>query len=69
MFAGTERVGGVVSTTVTVNDVCTCSLLPDVTSVAVQVTVITPSGKVLPEPGVQTTVGAPSRSVALGLCS
>src|SRR5512146_87695 len=64
---GTERLGGVVSTTVTVKDVWICWFWPEVTSVAVQVTVVTPSGNVLPEAGAQTTVGAPSWSVAEGL--
>src|SRR5829696_2320975 len=57
-------VGGVVSRTVTSKP--PCASLPAV-SVAVQVTVVLPKGKVLPEGGVQVTSGlVGSRSVAVG---
>jgi hypothetical protein len=65
MFAGTVIDGGVVSTTVTVNEAC--AVLPRV-SVAVQFTVVVPSGNVDPDAGVQLTGRGPStRSVAVGL--
>ena len=52
MFVGQVIVGGVVSLTVTVNE--QVPVLPDA-SVAVQVTVVTPLLKVLPEAGRQAT--------------
>jgi hypothetical protein len=66
MFEGVPvMTGGVVSTTVTVK------LVDDVllrASVAEQVTVVVPSGKVLPLAGEQVTVTAPSTmSLAVGL--
>src|SRR6185295_18035455 len=61
-FAGTVTTGPVVSVTVTVNDAA--PLLPFV-SVAVQFTVVGPSGKVVPLAGVQVTGRDPStRSLA-----
>src|SRR5439155_27080144 len=57
MFPGTLTTGGVVSTTVTVNvlvDEFPCA------SVALQVTVVAPSGKVVPEAGLQLAATAPS---------
>jgi hypothetical protein len=56
-FAGTVRTGGAVSVTVTVNDAE--PVLPCV-SIAVQVTVVVPSGNVEPLDGVQLTGRAPS---------
>jgi hypothetical protein len=56
-FAGTVRTGGAVSLTVTVNEAE--PLLPCV-SVAVQVTVVVPSGNVEPLAGVQVTATTPS---------
>ena len=57
--------GPVVSVTVTVNDAA--PLLPRV-SVAVQVTVVAPSGNVAPLAGVQVTATLPStRSVAVAV--
>src|SRR3990172_10066734 len=57
MLPGTVSAGGVVSWTVTVND-------PGVefpeSSVAVQLTVVVPSGNVEPDGGEQTTVGVVS---------
>ena len=51
---GRLRTGAVVSSTVTVNE--PLALLPEA-SVAVQVTVAVPSGKVEPDAGEQTTAG------------
>ncbi len=59
MSAGSARAGAVVSCTVTVND--PDELLP-AASVAVQVTVVVPSGNVLPDAGEQTTTGDGSLS-------
>jgi hypothetical protein len=56
-FAGTVRTGGAVSVTVTMNEAE--PVLPCV-SVAVQVTVVVPKGKVEPLAGVQLTGRAPS---------
>jgi hypothetical protein len=56
-FAGTVRTGGAVSLTVTVNEAE--PVLPRV-SVAVQVTVVVPSGNVEPLAGLQLTGRAPS---------
>jgi hypothetical protein len=56
-FAGTVRTGGAVSLTVTVNEaepVLLCA------SVAVQVTVVVPSGNVEPLAGAQVTATTPS---------
>ena len=65
MSPGTLTVGGVVSLTVTVNE--PAAELPE-SSVAVQVTVVVPSGKVLPEGGAQTTLGLGStRSEAVAV--
>jgi hypothetical protein len=59
---GRVSVGGVVSETVTVNDAE--PVLPD-TSVAVQTTVVAPSGKLEPEAGKQ--VGVPSLAVTVNV--
>src|SRR2546421_12198564 len=66
MFAGTPLIaGGVVSLTVTLNDAV--ALLP-APSVAVQMTVVVPNGKVEPGGGEQLTGSVPSTlSVAVGL--
>jgi hypothetical protein len=56
-LAGTVTVGGVVSRTVTVN--VACPLLPRL-SVALHVTVVGPSGNVVPLTGVQLIATAPS---------
>ncbi len=65
MFAGTVTTGSVVSRTVTVK--VADPVLPAV-SVAEQVTVVVPSGKVLPDAGVQTGVIEPSTvSVAVAV--
>ena len=53
MSSGTTTLGAVVSRTVTLND---APLVFPSTSVAVQVTVVTPSGNVEPEAGTQVTV-------------
>ena len=64
-FAGTVTTGPVVSVTVTVNEAA--PLLPRV-SVAVQLTVVAPSGNVEPLAGVQLTATLPSTmSVAVAL--
>jgi hypothetical protein len=64
-FAGTVTTGPVVSVTVTVKEAA--PLLP-VVSVAVQVTVVGPSGTVDPLAGVQVTARGPStRSVAVAV--
>ena len=57
MAPGTVRLGGVVSWTVTVNEAW--AEFPE-SSVAVQVTVVTPTGNVLPEGGTQLTAGVAS---------
>jgi hypothetical protein len=65
MSAGTVITGAVVSCTVTWNEAD--AVLP-CASVAVQCTVVVPSGNVEPEPGVQLTTTDPSTvSVAVGL--
>ena len=51
---GRLRTGSVVSSTVTVNE--PLALLPEA-SVAVQVTIVVPSGKVEPDAGEQVTAG------------
>jgi uncharacterized protein YhbP (UPF0306 family) len=56
-FAGTVTTGPVVSVTITVNDAAPLLLLA---SVAVQVTVVGPSGNVAPLAGVQVTARGPS---------
>ena len=67
MSAGTVITGAVVSCTVTWNDECDLFPAP---SVAVQLTVVGPLGKVAPDGGVQLTGTLPStRSVAVGLCT
>jgi hypothetical protein len=64
-FAGTVTTGPVVSVTVTVNDAA--PVFPFV-SIAVQLTVVGPSGKVDPLAGVQVTARGPStRSVAVAV--
>ena len=64
-FAGTVTTGPVVSATVTVKDAA--PLLPRV-SVAVQLTVVAPSGNVAPLAGVQVTATLPSTtSLAVAL--
>ena len=64
MFAGQVIEGGCVSLTVTVNE--QEAVLPEL-SVAVQVTVLVPSGKVEPEAGTQLTVAPGQLSVAAGV--
>lgn len=67
MFDGTcVRVGAVVSCTVTLN--CTVAVVLSTGSVAVHVTVVTPSGNVDPVSGMQEIVGvfAPPSSIADG---
>lgn len=64
MFAGQVIEGGCVSLTVTVNE--QEAVLPEL-SVAVQVTVLVPSGKVEPEAGTQLTVAPEQLSVAAGV--
>jgi hypothetical protein len=63
MLAGQAIVGAVTSSTVTVK--VQLLLLPLV-SVAVHVTVVVPSEKVLPEEGVQLTVGLGSQLSVAG---
>ena len=64
-LAGTVTTGAVVSTTVIVNEAV--PVLP-LESVAVQVTVVGPKAKRLPDAGVQTGVIEPStRSVAVAV--
>jgi hypothetical protein len=66
MLAGQVIVGAVVSTTCTVN-VHGAEVLP-LSSLAVQLTVVVPMGKVLPEAGVHMTVGVASQvSVAVAV--
>jgi hypothetical protein len=65
---GTTRSGAVTdggSSSFTVTVVDPEAMLPEV-SVAVQVTVVTPNGKVDPEAGAQTTPCSPQLSPALG---
>jgi hypothetical protein len=62
-LAGQLIVGGVVSVTVTVKLQVAARPAP---SVAVQVTVVAPNEKAEPEGGVQTTLGAPQLSLAVG---
>ena len=64
MFCGQVTCGAVVSLTVTVN--VHCAMLFD-WSVAVQVTVVTPAGKLEPEGGEHETVAVPHASVAVGV--
>ena len=65
MSAGTVTTGGVVSTSVTVILKVSVPVLP-CASVALQVTVVGPTGKVAPDAGVQVGVREPSRlSVAV----
>src|SRR5438876_85885 len=59
MSAGAVTVGGVVSTTVTVKEFIPVLPLP---SLAEQVTVVAPSGKLLPETGVQVTGTDPAQT-------
>ena len=59
-LAGTVITGGVVSTSTTVTVKLFWPVLP-CESVAVQVTVVGPSGKVLPEAGAQLGAIGPSR--------
>ena len=59
-FACAAITGAVVSCTVTVK---AALLLLPATSVAVQVTVVVPNGKALPESGSQLTVGVETVSV------
>jgi hypothetical protein len=62
--AGIDTEGAVVSCTVTLNELC--DALPNL-SVAVQVTVVTPSANVLPDAGLQETAAVPpTASVAVG---
>ena len=60
-------VGGVVSTTVTLNVLVAVLLTGVAVSVAVQVTVVDPNGNVLPEARSHETVGVLAISVAVGL--
>jgi hypothetical protein len=64
MFCGRDSKGGCVSLTVTVK-LHVASGLSGLLSLAVQVTVVTPTGKVEPEDGAQVTT-APQLSVAMG---
>src|SRR5206468_12549906 len=65
MSSGTVTTGAVVSTTVTVK---VADPVLSLLSVAEQVTVVTPSGKVLPDGGVQVAVIEPSTvSVAVAV--
>jgi hypothetical protein len=66
MFDGTVTVGFVVSWTVIVNEMAVSVVLP-LASWAVQLTMVFPSGKTLPEDGAQLTLGDGSPlSLALG---
>ena len=65
MFAGHVMTGGVVSVTVIVNVQLVSGLFGD-ESVAVQVTVVTPTAKVDPDAGVHVTDGLGQLSVAVG---
>ena len=62
MLAGQAIVGGCVSLTVTVNEHEAVFIAA---SVAVQVTVVVPTGKVVPDAGTQLMVGAAQLSVAV----
>jgi hypothetical protein len=62
-FAGQAMIGGVVSLTVTVKLQLAVNPAP---SVAVQLTVVTPFGKVEPPGGLHTTVALEQLSVAVG---
>ena len=63
-LGGQASAGGVVSRTVTVNELLL--LLPE-KSVAPHVTVVVPRGNVLPDAGAQLTATSPSRSsIAVG---
>jgi hypothetical protein len=64
MFAGQVMAGGMLSLTVTVN-VHIAMLLE--ASFAVQVTVVTPLAKLVPEAGKQVTVGFGQLSEAVGV--
>jgi hypothetical protein len=64
MFAGHVTVGGVRSLTVTVK--VHVPVLPDA-SVAVQVTVVVPTGKLDPDAGAHMTVGVPQLSIPVGV--
>jgi len=64
MFAGQVIVGGCVSLTVMVN--VQLEVLPDA-SIAVQVTVVVPFGKVEPDAGTQLTVVFGQLSVGVGV--
>jgi hypothetical protein len=64
MFAGHVIGGPVTSLTVTVKE--HMPVLPDV-SVAVQVTVVVPTGKSEPDAGTHMTVGVPQLSVPVGV--
>jgi hypothetical protein len=64
MFAGHVTVGAMTSLTVTVN--VQVPVLPDA-SVAVQVTVVVPTGKLEPDAGAHMTVGVPQLSVPAGV--
>ena len=64
MFAGQVTVGFVESLTVTVK--LHEPVLPDA-SVAVQVTVVVPTGKLDPEAGAHTTVALPQLSLPVGV--
>ena len=61
-FAGQLITGGCVSCTVTVNE--QLAVLPD-PSVAVQLTVVVPLAKLVPEAGVQTTLTVEQLSEAV----
>jgi hypothetical protein len=64
MFAGQATESEVAPLTVTVNEQ-DAVLLPE--SVAVQVTVVTPVGKVDPDAGLHTTEGVPRQLDAVGV--
>jgi len=67
MLPGTITIGGVASTSTTVTLKDAVAVFP-CASVALQVTVVVPTGKVLPELGLQLGVSAPSTlSVALAV--
>ena len=66
MFAGHTIVGGVVSFTVTVNEHIAVFGVGVAVSVAVHVTVVTPSGNVEPDGGTHTAVTPGQLSVAVG---
>jgi hypothetical protein len=66
MFAGHVIAGSCVSCTVTVNEHVASGLFGDA-SLAVQVTVVVPTGKVEPDAGVQTIVAPEQLSVAVAV--